>query len=102
MYTTVIQYAEQSPFDTKTNTAPDPKEQTILQMIWGWTGSFYRLVPFIDEKVNRDSLRGNMTDYAHWLFDLRYGNESTNEEQMKKYQESENYFREDLLNELFP
>jgi hypothetical protein len=102
MYTTAIQYAVQYPFDIKTNTASDPKEQTLLQLIWEWTGSFYRLVPFIDEKVDRDSLRGNMTDYAQWVIDLRYGNESTNEEKTNKYQEYEDYFREDLRNELFP
>lgn len=101
MYTTATVYAEEYPFDINTNRAADPHEQSLLQMIWNWTGSFFRLVPFIDDKANRDSLRGNMTDYAHWVIDVRYGNESTNGEQATKYQQYEDYFREDLRNELF-
>lgn len=85
------------------NTVASDSSQNILGMIYEWTRHFYRLVPFVNDRETRDLIRSDMSEYGGWVLKVTdIEQKPDNEEVQREYIEYEVYFREELLEVLFP
>lgn len=85
-----------------TNQSTGLADTPLLDTIYEWTRDLFVLMPFLSDKATRDLYRDRQVDYAQWAGNLTSISPDQRQELTITYREYEDFFREELLEDLFP